>query len=332
MSEKKLILQSSPHLRDQDSVQKVMLTVVLALLPAMATSVWFFGWRALVVQAVSVAACLGAEAFGLYLLKRPLKEHLTDGSAVVTGLLLAMNLPSSIPLWMTVVGALVAILVAKMPYGGIGNNPFNPALIGRVFMFVAFPTAMTSWPKPIEGAMSLFVNAETGATPLGYLKFVQRGTEGFSMSGVTSNSMTDLLLGNVGGCIGEISAAALLLGGVIMLWRKVITWHIPVAFIGTVFVFSGIFYLVDATHYASPVFHILSGGVMLGAIFMATDMVTSPVTPKGMLIFGVGCGVITCLIRLLANFPEGVSFSILVMNGLTPMIDRYIKPAPFAKA
>ncbi len=332
MSEKKLILQSSPHLREQDSVRKVMMTVVLALAPAMAASVWFFGWRALLVQVVAVVACLAFEALGLLLLKRPMKEHITDGSAVVTGLLLAMNLPSSIPIWMTVVGSAVAILVAKIPYGGIGNNPFNPALVGRVFMFVAFPTAMTSWPKPIEGALDLFVNAETGATPLGMLKYVQKGTEGFSMSGAMPGSTADMLLGNVGGCIGEISAAALLLGGLFMLWRKVITWHIPVAFIGSVFVFSGIFYLVDPAHYANPLFHVLSGGVMLGAIFMATDMVTSPVTTKGMIIFGLGCGIITCLIRLLASFPEGVSFAILIMNGLTPLIDRYIKPAPFAKA
>lgn len=330
MSEKKLILQSSPHLREQDSVRKVMMTVVLALVPATAASVWYFGWRALLVQVVAVLTCLAAEALGLFLLKRPLKEHLTDGSAVVTGMLLAMNLPSGIPIWMTVVGSLVAILVAKIPYGGIGNNPFNPALVGRVFMFVAFPTAMTSWPVPVSGSFGSFMaDATTGPTPLGLIKFVQRGTA--EMSTVTQSSL-DMLIGNVGGCIGEVSAVALLLGGLYMLWKKVITWHIPVAFIGTVFVFTGIFYLVDGSHYASPVIHILSGGVMLGAIFMATDMVTSPVTAKGMLIFGVGCGLITCLIRVLASFPEGVSFAILVMNGLTPIIDRYIKPASFGKA
>lgn len=330
MSEKKLILQSSPHLREQDSVRKVMMTVVLALVPATAASVWYFGLRALLVQVVAVVTCLAAEAFGLFLLKRPVKEHVTDGSAIVTGMLLAMNLPSGIPMWMTVVGSLVAILVAKIPYGGIGNNPFNPALVGRVFMFVAFPTAMTSWPLPVPGSFASFVaDATTGPTPLGLIKYVQRGTA--EMSTVTQSSV-DLLLGNVGGCIGEVSAVALLLGGLYMLWKKVITWHIPVAFIGTVFVFTGIFHLVDAARYASPLIHILSGGVMLGAIFMATDMVTSPVTTKGMLIFGVGCGVITCLIRVLASFPEGVSFAILVMNGLTPIIDRYIKPAPFAKA
>ena len=198
MSEKKLILQSSPHLREQDSVRKVMMTVLLALAPATAASVWFFGWRALVVQVVAVVACLAAEALGLVLLKRPFKEHITDGSAIVTGLLLAMNLPSNIPIWMTVVGSAVAILIAKTPYGGIGNNPFNPALVGRVFMFVAFPTAMTSWPKPIQGAVDTFVNAVTGPTPLGTLKFIQRGTEGFSMSGFMPGSQHGPAVGQRG--------------------------------------------------------------------------------------------------------------------------------------
>lgn len=327
MSENKLILQSSPHLRDGDSVRRIMVTVIIALLPGVLAGIWAFGLSALLVTVVAVAGCLAIEAAALSLLKKPLLPYLTDGSAVVTGLLLAMNLPSNFPWWMTLIGAAAAMALGKHVYGGIGSNPFNPALVARVFLLISFPAAMTNWPVAGDGGiMNLGVDIKTGATVLGLFK-----TEGLvKLHEAYPNLYMDLFLGKVGGSLGETSALALLIGGVFLLIRRVISWETPVAFIGTVFVFSGIFWLVDKDSYADPLFHILSGGVMLGAWFMATDMVTTPVTRKGMLLFGVGCGVITGVIRLLGAYPEGVSFSILIMNGLTPLIDRYLRPPKFA--
>ncbi|MBM4355297.1 MAG: RnfABCDGE type electron transport complex subunit D [Deltaproteobacteria bacterium] len=297
-----------------------MHTVVLSLVPALVAAVVFFGWRALVLTVVSVAACLAVEASVLRMAGKPVKGALVDGSAIITGLLLAMNLPSNLPFWMVVVGAIVAIAVAKHAYGGLGNNPFNPALVARVFMLIAFPGAMTSWPVTTWNATA---DVMTAATPLGVMKM-----EG-AAAAVQSASWWDLFIGNVGGCLGETSALALLVGGLFLLWRKVISWHIPVAFIGTVAVGTAIAWAADPAKFPDPLWHVLSGGVMLGAWFMATDMVTSPVTRRGMLIFGAGCGIVTCVIRLLGAYPEGVSFSILIMNGLTPLIDRYVKPSRF---
>ncbi len=320
MSETRLLLQSSPHVRDVSSVQGIMHTVILSLVPALIAGVVFFGWRALAVTVVAVASCLAVEAAILRLAGKPVKTALVDGSAIITGLLLAMNLPSNLPFWMVGVGAVVAIGVAKHAYGGLGNNPFNPALVARVFMLIAFPGAMTSWPvTTCNGATDVL----TAATPLGIMKM-----EG-AAAAMQAASWWDLFIGNVGGCLGETSALALLLGGLFLLWRRVISYEIPVAFIGTVAAGTAVAWLVDPTKYPDPLWQVLSGGVMLGAWFMATDMVTSPVTRKGMLLFGVGCGVVTCVIRLLGGYPEGVSFSILVMNGLTPLIDRYVKPARF---
>ena len=325
MSSTKLILQSSPHLRDDDSVRRIMLTVLIALAPATVASVLMFGTRAVVVLVLAVLGCLAFEAIALKIMKKPLMPYLTDGSAVVTGILLAMNLPSGLPWWMVLVGALVAVVLGKQVYGGIGSNPFNPALVARVFLFISFPTAMTTWPVPGSDLFGMGADVATAATPLGVLK-----TDGLAaLMSSDSNLYMNLLTGHVGGCLGETSAIALILGGLFLLLRKVISWEIPVTFIGTVFAFTGVFYLVDSSTYADPLFQILSGGVMLGAIFMATDMVTTPVTRKGMLLFGFGCGLITGVIRLLWSYPEGVSFSILIMNGFTPLIDRYITPAPF---
>lgn len=248
---------------------------------------------------------------------------ITDGSAAVTGMLLAFNVPANLPIWMLVIGALVAIGVAKMPFGGLGHNPFNPALVARVFMLISFPVAMTTWPvpTPVWG----FADAVTGPTPLGILK------ESANLDMSQMPTYANMLLGQMGGSFGEVSAIALLIGAGFLMWRRIISWHIPVAFILTVFVFSGIFWLIDPTQYASPFFHIFTGGIILGACFMATDMVTSPTAKSGMLVFGCGCGLLTIIIRLFGSYPEGVSFSILIMNALVPLINKGFKPKTYAK-
>lgn len=322
----RLLLQSSPHVRDKDSVHGIMHRVVLALVPAAIAAVLLFGMRALLVMAVAVVSCLAMEGVCLKIAGRDVKGSITDGSAIITGLLLAMNLPSGIPLWMIVVGAAVAMLLGKHAYGGLGNNPFNPALVARVFLLISFPTAMTTWPLTSCRLKEAATDVLTGATPLGVLQM-----DG-AQKAVESASHWNLFIGNVGGSLGEVSALALLLGGVYLLISRIITWEIPVTYIATVFVFTGIAWLVDPAAQPDPLWHILSGGVMLGAWFMATDMVTSPVTRKGMLIFGVGCGVLTCVIRLFAGYPEGVSFAILIMNGLVPLIDKYVGPEGFGEA
>lgn len=321
MSTRPLLLQSSPHVRDSDSVRKIMYTVVVALLPAAAAATFFFGWRALAVLLVTIASCVIFEAIALRVARKEVRAHLLDGSAVITGLLLAMNLPAGIPFWMVVVGALVAILLGKHVYGGLGNNPFNPALVARVFLLISFPTAMTAW--PVTTMQQATADVVTAATPLGVL---QMDGAAAALSGA---SHWNLFIGNVGGCLGETSALALLVGGILLLIRKVITWEIPVVFMGTVVVFTGIAWLVAPETNPDPLWHLLSGGVILGAWFMATDMVTSPVSRRGMLAFGIGCGLLTCVIRMFAGYPEGVSFAILIMNGLVPLLDRYFPPVRF---
>ena len=319
---KLLNVSGSPHVHSGESVQKIMLSVIIALLPAFVVSVFYFGLPVIVLTLVSVGCCVLFE----YLIQRFMMKvptTISDGSAVVTGLLLAFNVPANLPIWMMVVGALVAIGIAKMPFGGLGHNLFNPALVARVFMLISFPVAMTTWPvpSPIWG----FTDAITGPTPLGIL------TESATVNMGEMPRYLDLLVGQMGGSFGEISAIALLLGAIYLLWKRVITWHIPVSFILTVFIFSGIFYLIDPTQYANPFFHVLTGGLLLGAFFMATDMVTSPTTPSAMLVFGAGCGLITIIIRLFGAYPEGVSFSILLMNAMVPLLNRWFKPKTYAK-
>lgn len=314
-----LNVSGSPHVHSDDSVRKIMWSVVLALMPAFVVSIFYFGFPVVILTLVSVGCCVLFE----YLIQRfilKVKPTVSDGSAVVTGLLLAFNVPSGLPVWMMVVGALVAIGIAKMPFGGLGHNPFNPALVARVFLLIAFPVAMTTWPTPTPvWSVSDIV---TGPTPLGILK------EGGSAEMPTYMNM---LVGQMGGSFGEVSAIALLIGAVFLLIRKVITWHIPVSFMLTVFLFSGLFWLIDPTQYANPFFHLLAGGLILGACFMATDMVTSPMTPAGMIVFGIGCGLLTIIIRMFGAYPEGVSFSILIMNALVPLINKAFKPKTFAK-
>ena len=325
--ENKLIISLSPHIHGGDSVKKNMYGVLIALIPAFIASLIFFGLGALIVTATSVLACLFFEwAIGKYIMK---KENTTicDGSAIITGVLLAFNLPSNLPIWIIILGALFAIGVAKMSFGGLGCNPFNPALVGRVFLLLSFPVQMTSW--PVVGQLTAYTDATTSATPLAIMKGIIHGAKGLSF-----NQLPDsfhLLIGQNGGCIGEISALALLIGLGYMLWQKIITWHIPVSILTTVFIFSGIMHLINPSIYVTPVVQLLSGGLMLGAIFMATDYVTSPMSKTGMLIYGVCIGFLTVIIRLFGAYPEGVSFAILIMNAFTPLINTYLKPKRFGE-
>ncbi|MCQ2229204.1 MAG: RnfABCDGE type electron transport complex subunit D [Bacteroidales bacterium] len=319
-----LTVAPSPHVHGDDSVKRNMYGVVIALLPALAASVWFFGLGALSVVLTSIVSCVLIEfLIQKFILKVP--TTVTDGSAAVTGLILAFNLPAGLPLWIVVVGALVAIGIGKMTFGGLGQNIANPAILGRVFLLVSFPAQMTSWPVP-----SSEVDGATGATPLGLLKeSVKSGTPISEIAGLPSTQ--DLLLGSIGGSLGEISAICLIIGGIFLLCTKVITWHIPVSILATVAVFGGLLYGVDPETYASPLFHILSGGMLLGAFFMATDYVTSPMSHSGMIVYGVGIGLITMLIRTFGAYPEGMSFAILIMNIVTPLINTYCKPKRFGE-
>jgi electron transport complex protein RnfD len=306
-----------------------MYGVIIALLPALVASLWFFGIGALIITLTSIAACVFFEwLIQKYLLKTT--PSVSDGSAAVTGLLLAFNLPTNIPLGLIIIGAAVAIGIGKLSFGGLGNNPFNPALVGRVFLLISFPVQMTSWPVPITSRLH-YIDAETAATPLSVIK------EGVSSGQTIPELMSEIpsyinmFIGNIGGSAGEMAGIALILGGIYLLWKKIITWHIPVSVIGSVIIFTGILHLIDPSTYADPLFHVLAGGVLLGAFFMATDYVTSPMSRQGMLLYGVGIGVITVLIRVFGSYPEGVSFAILIMNAFTPLIDRYMKPKRFGE-
>ncbi|HOC08773.1 MAG TPA: RnfABCDGE type electron transport complex subunit D [Bacillota bacterium] len=307
-----LVVSSSPHIRSEETVQRIMLDVIIALLPAAVASVYFFGIGALMVMLVSIGAAVAAEAAIQKIRNKPVT--INDGSAVITGLLLALTLPPSLPLWMAVAGAVVAIGIGKQVYGGLGCNPFNPALVGRAFLIVSFPVQMTTWTSPLDGVTCAtllgikILDGVTCATPLGLLK----------MEGVKTGYM-ELFLGNVGGSLVETSALLLILGGAYLIYRGVIDWRIPVSYLGTVAVLT-----LVLGH--DPLFHLLAGGVMLGAFFMATDMVTTPLTRLGRIIFGIGAGVLVVIIRLYGGYPEGVLFSILLMNIFTPVIDKFIQP------
>ncbi len=322
----KLTVSLSPHVHGGDSVKKNMYGVCVALIPALLCSFYFFGLGAIAVTAVSVASCVFFEwAIGKYMLKDP-KPTVTDGSAIITGVLLAFNLPSNIPLWMVVVGALFAIGVVKMTFGGLGCNIFNPALAGRAFLLISFPVQMTTWPAPGQGFLT--VDGETGATPLALISQILKGDAG-KINELPSS--LDMLIGNTGGCLGEVSAIAIIIGLVYMLAKKIITWHIPVSILATVFVFSGLMHLVNPTTYVSPEYELLTGGLLLGSVFMATDYVTSPMTKKGQLIYGVAIGFLTVVIRNWGAYPEGMSFAILIMNAFTPLINNYCKPRRFGE-
>jgi electron transport complex protein RnfD len=326
---KLITVAPSPHAFGDQSVKKIMLGVIIALTPALFCSVYYFGWGAIIVTLVSVTSCLITEfLIQKFLLKGDLT--ITDGSAIVTGLLLAFNLPGNLPVWIIILGAVVSIGVGKMTFGGLGNNPFNPALVGRVFLLISFPVQMTTWPLPL-GFKTEYSDAVTGATPLGILKEGLRNGDQMSQIMEGLPGYKDLFYGHIGGSIGEMAAIALLLGMVYLLIKKIIAWHIPISVMLTVVLFTGILWLVNPEKNADPLFHLLSGGILLGAIFMATDYVTSPMTPAGMWVFGIGIGIITVLIRVLGAYPEGVSFAILIMNAFVPLINRYIKPKRFGE-
>jgi electron transport complex protein RnfD len=311
---KLLIMDSSPLGRMEDSTRKIMYTVCVTLIPALLVSVWMFGWDAVRVLLLSCVFAVGFEALIARFSSH--KIDFMDGSALLTGILLAMNVPSNAPWWMLLIGALVAIGLGKQVFGGLGQNIFNPALVARVFLLISFPVQMTSWPR--AGAF----DGTTSATPLGILK-----TEG--VGAIQNIPVAKLAMGYVGGSLGEISAVAILLGAAYLFYKKYITWEIPVMFIATVFVFTGIFYVINPAHYANPLFHIFAGGLFLGAFYMATDMVTSPLSKKGKIVFGIGCGFFTALIRLFGSYPEGVSFAILFMNAFVPLLDRYFPEKKF---
>ena len=319
------ILSSSPHTHANASVRRIMLDVIIALLPTTAAGIWFFGMPAVWTILTCVATCLVTEALCRLAMKR--ESTVGDLSAVVTGLLLALNLPAGIPLWMAVVGSVFAIGICKQVFGGLGMNPFNPALGARAFMLISFTGPMTTWLKPFWWKTP---EAMTTATPLATMKtwFAAEATASASPHGLCGGPtgipcLWDLAIGNIPGCIGEVSAIALAIGAAYLLWRKVITWHIPAAFIATVFVYA----LIAGG--APAMAQVLTGGVMIGACFMATDYVTSPITAKGKLVFGFGCGLICMLIRQFGGYPEGCSFAILIMNAVCPLINRWTQPKPF---
>jgi len=304
-----------------------MYWVIAALMPALIASFVIFGLGALIVTATSVASCLFFEWFITRFLLGRKKSTIADGSAIITGILLAFNLPSNMPLYMIVMGALVAIGIGKMAFGGLGNNPFNPALVGRVFLLISFPAVMTSWPEPHQ--LGVYADAVTGATPLNLISQIAGGN---TAAVDQLPALSTLFMGHIGGCIGEVSTLALLIGLVILLWRKVITWHIPFTILLTVAVLTGIMWLINPVLYVNPLYHLCSGGLMLGAVFMATDYVTSPMTAKGMVWYGIGIGFLTVVIRYFGSYPEGMSFAILIMNAVTPLINNWCKPKRFGEA
>ncbi len=340
-SDKLFILSSSPHIRDSDSIPKIMWTVNIALLPSLFMAVYFFGYKALMITLLSIFAAIATEGIIQKLSKKPLRIY--DGSAVITGILLAFNLPASAPWWMPIVGSAFAIAIVKEVFGGLGHNILNPALTARAFLLASWPVEMTaSWVAPREGTIS-GISAITSATPLNLLKQSAKiiaSPENYEPSQIQaaqdaianlSSSYSNLLIGNVGGCIGETSVIALILGALIMFYRRVIDWRIPFSYMGTVAILAWVFGGTEGLLTGNWIFHILSGGLILGAFYMATDMVSSPINAKGQLIFGIGCGILTVAIRIWGGYPEGVSYSILLMNLAVPLIDRYTVPRVFGE-
>jgi electron transport complex protein RnfD len=324
MEEQVFVISSSPHIESEENIPKIMYTVIIALIPAMISAAVFFGWRAILLLATCVGTCVLTE----YVFQKARKKEVTikDGSAVITGILFALVLPPPTPwplsamvgsLLAAVLGSVVAIALGKQVFGGLGYNIFNPALVGRAFLQATYPVAMTTWIRPFFYMGP--PDAVTTATPLALMKFETQGTPYWK-----------LLVGYTGGCLGETSALAILVGGAILLYKNYINWRIPVSYLGTVFVLGTGFWIAHFEKYpASPFFHLFAGGLMLGAVFMATDMVTSPITPGGCWIFGIVAGILVIVIRIFGGLPEGVMYSILIMNAVTPLINRYTKPKVF---
>ncbi len=324
----KLTVSLSPHVHSGDSVSRNMYGVLIALIPALLCSFYYFGLGAILVTAVSVASCVFFEwAINKYLLKNT-ETSVCDGSAILTGVLLAFNVPSNLPLWIVILGALFAIGVVKMTFGGLGCNLFNPALAGRAFLLISFPVQMTTWPLPGQG-FATYLDAETGATPLALFKQAIKSGDTSVLNDMPS--AMDMLLGNTGGCMGEVCELAILIGFAYMLVRKIITWHIPVSILLTVFCFGGLLYLLNPTTFINPTYEMVSGGLLLGAVFMATDYVTSPMSKKGQIVYGIAIGFLTVVIRTWGAYPEGMSFAILIMNAFVPLINNYFKPKRFGE-
>lgn len=314
----KLIVTESPHVRGANTTSRVMLDVIIALIPSLWAGVIFFGYRATVLTLVCILASVGSEWLWCKILKK--QSTIGDLSAAVTGLLLALNLPVTMPLWMAAIGSVFAIIIVKQFFGGIGHNFMNPALAARAFLLTSWAASMTTWVAPFDD-VNFWSNVDvvTTATPLASVK--EGGAAGYSY--------LDMFLGNMPGCIGEVSTLAILIGAAYLLLRHVISLRIPLTYIATVAVFTFVFGGKDGLFTGDPLMHILSGGLMLGAFFMATDYVTTPYTKKGQIIFGFGCGLLTAVIRLYGGYPEGVSYSILIMNVVSPLIDRFTAPKRF---
>lgn len=314
--QKTLTLTTSPHLHSDESVPDIMRQVIWALIPAIGAAVYFFGLRALLLLTVCSGACLLSEHICQKLRKQ--ETTIGDGSALITGILLALILPPAIPLWAAALGAVVAIVMGKMVFGGLGHNKFNPALVGRAFLQAAFPVMMTTWSSPSQNIASLNISVITQATPLAAMKF-QHQLTGYAQ----------LFWGNVGGSLGETSVFAILIGGLYLMVKRIADWRIIAGIFISAILFSGILWQINPTQYANPLFHLLSGGFMLGTFFMATDMVASPATPRGRWLYGAGIGFLIILIRSFSGLPEGVMYAILLMNAVSPLIERYTQPRQY---
>jgi electron transport complex protein RnfD len=338
-------LISGPFSHSNKSVERVMRTVLLALLPATLFNLWLFGWPSILLFLSTVGASLFFEAVYLALTGNPVREVIQDGSAVLTGWLLAMSLPPWAPWWIGVLGAFIAIIIAKQAYGGIGKNLFNPAMVARVALLISFPVIMTAWvdPQPLFSERSTSISrafdvmrdgmpdAMSSATPLGHVKTELSRNIPVSESAKEAPGLQAMLLGYRAGSLGETSALLILAGGLFLLVRRVISWHIPVSLMGTVFFLAQLFNTLDPARYSSGLFHLISGATFLGAFFIATDYVTSPLSSPGKLIYGCGCGFFTWVIRTYAGYPEGMAFAVLLMNALTPIIDQYTRPRVFGR-
>lgn len=340
-------LVSGPYSHSNSSVPKVMLLVMLALLPATVFGLYQFGWPAIFLFAITILTVILAEALSLKLSGKPIQPFLMDGSAILTGWLLAMTLPPWAPWWIGVLGGLIAIIIGKQVFGGIGQNLFNPAMVARVALLISFPLEMTQFtiPAPLFSdtspgfLQSLIItfggagqlDGYTGATVLGHIKTeLGRGID-LQQAQTATDSLWQLTLGNSGGSLGETSALLILAGGIFLLYKRIITWYIPVSLLATLFILASIFHLLEPQVYVGPLTHLMSGAAILGAFFIATDLVTSPVSIRGQLIFGAGCGLLIFVIRTWAGYPEGVAFAVMLMNAFTPLIDHYLKPRIYGR-
>ncbi|MCG8018672.1 MAG: RnfABCDGE type electron transport complex subunit D [Candidatus Thiodiazotropha sp. 'RUGA'] len=336
-----------PYTHAKSSISRTMGLVMLSLLPATLFGLYQFGWPAIFLFVTTIVACVVAEAFSLRVAGKPIKPFLMDGSAVLTGWLLAMTLPPWAPWWIGLIGALLAIIIAKQVFGGLGQNLFNPAMVARVALLISFPLEMTLFNQPaplfsaqapgfLEGLAITFgssdsIDAVSSATTLGHLKTELGRGVGLPEAATTTASIWQQLWGQTSGSLGETSALLLLLGGLFLIYKKVITWHIPLSMLGTLALLAGLFHLIDPDSYVDPMTHLFSGAAILCAFFIATDLVTSPVSIRGQILFGAGCGLLIYVIRTWAGYPEGVAFAVMLMNACTPLIDHYLKPRIYGR-